>query len=166
MGSSKSLTVLALIFGVGGLGMSAYTLFFALPGETKSNIQNIWYVSNSDSVNVNDTDTIVPDLSIMATVSPSESLHVLFNSDVYFYSHSEIEILFVYISINGNKVASPAATFGADDGIRVWSTLSLQYSNLTISPGVYNIGVIAYMSGDATPEEYLYDMSLLAFTCV
>lgn len=164
MGSSKVLTIIALIIGISGLGMSGYTLFFALPANNQSNIQNIWYVSNSDSIFINSTDTLVPDLNIMATVSPGESLHIYFNSDLYFYSHSGIEILSVHISLNGNKVVSPAATFGADFGIRVWSTISLQYSNLNISSGVYTIGVIAYMSGDATPEEYLFNMSLLAFT--
>jgi hypothetical protein len=165
MASSKGLTILALIIGIGGLGMSGYTLLFALPVKTQSTIQNIWYVSNSDSVSINDFDTIIPDLSITATVNPGESLHIFFNSDVFFYSQSGIEILYVYISLNGIKVAPPVATFGAEFGIKVWGTLSLQYSNLTISPGLYNIGIIAYIAGDGTPEESLYDMTLLAFTC-
>ena len=165
MGNSKVITALALIIGISGLGMSGYTLFFALPVQTNSNIRNIWYVSKSDGVNINDVDTTIPDLSIIATVGPGESLHVLFNSDVFFYSQSGIEMLYVYISINGVKVSPPVATFGAEFGIKVWGTLSSQYSNLTISPGLYSIGIIAYVAGDASPEESLYDMTLLAFTC-
>jgi hypothetical protein len=165
MGNSKVITILALVIGLSGLGMSGYTLFFALPVQTQSNIRSIWYVSKSDSVSINDVDTIIPDLNISATVGPGESLHILFNSDVFFYSQSGIEILYVYISLNGNKVAPPVATFGAEFGIKVWGTLTLQYSNLTISPGLYSIGIIAYVAGDATPEESLYDMTLLAFTC-
>ncbi|MFW9948133.1 MAG: hypothetical protein ACFFDX_15015, partial [Candidatus Odinarchaeota archaeon] len=168
MGSSKGLLILSLLIGISGLGLSGYTLFFALPAniqQTESGIQNVWYVSNSNSVNVNSLDTILPDLSIIANINPSESLYVLFNSEIYFESQSGIEILFVYLSLNGHKVLTPVATFGAEFGLKVWGSLALQYSNHTIYPGVYNISVIAVVS-DPTPQKSLYDMTLMAFTYV
>ncbi|MFX1355913.1 MAG: hypothetical protein ACFFA8_01390 [Promethearchaeota archaeon] len=164
MSSSKGLLIFAIFLGISGLGLGGYTLFFALPVNTQSSIRNIWSVSKSSSVNVNNVDTKVPDLYIIATVNRGESLHVIFNTNVFFYSQSGIEILTIYLSLNDKKVTSPVITFGAEFGQKVWDSITLQYSNLTISPGVYNITVISVVT-DPTPEESLYDMTLLAFTC-
>ncbi|MFX0033692.1 MAG: hypothetical protein ACFE8E_11880 [Candidatus Hodarchaeota archaeon] len=166
MGSSKGLLILTLLIGISGLGLSGYTLLFALPANTQqaqSGVRNVWYTSNPNSVNVNSIDTIIPDLSIIATINSGESLYVLFNSEVYFESQSGIEILFVYISLNGRKILTPVATFGAQYGLKVWGSITLQYSNRTISPGVYNVSMIAVVSV-ATPLKSLYDMTLFAFT--
>ncbi len=167
MGSSKGLSIFALIIGISGLGLSGYTFFFALPEQTQqqqSGFQNVWYVSNlGSSIEVYNFDIVIPNLSIIASVNPGESLHVLFNTGVNIECDGGIEILFVYVSLNGHKVGEPSATIGADHDHKLWGHITLQYSNLTISPGVYNISIIA-ASTDSINPNFLYDMTLLAFT--
>jgi len=166
MNSSKSWTVLALIIGISGLGLSGYTLFFALPANTqRSGIQNVWHASNTvTSVALSNSDVVLPNLSIVATVNPGESLHVIFNSEAYINLETNPEYIRIRVSLNGHKKGPPATVGGwpdHDDHV-VWEHLTLQYSNLTIIPGVYNVSIKA-TSSDASGNS-IYDMSLLVFT--
>ena len=164
MGSSKGLIILALLIGLGGLSLSGYTILYALPESSRqqqSGVQNIWYKWRSSSIEVYNDEVIPLDLIINATVNPSESLHVLFNAEANIIYNGVIEILTVYLSLNGHKFAS--ANIGADHDHKIWTRLAIQYSNLTISPGLYTISISA-SSTDSVNPNYLYDMTLLAFT--
>lgn len=167
MSSSKGLSVFALIIGIIGLGLAGYTFFLVLPIQTvkeQTSVQNMWSTSyNGPSIDVYNVDTIIPNLSVEATVYSGESLHVLYNTNVFMDCDGAIEILFVYVSLNGQKVGESATNFGANHDHNIWGQLSLQYSNSTISAGIYNISIIAFSTDPSNPNN-LYDMTLLAFT--
>ncbi|MFX1280051.1 MAG: hypothetical protein ACFFA3_11580 [Promethearchaeota archaeon] len=165
MGSSKGLTVLALIIGLGGLSLSGYTILYALPESShqqQSGVQNIWYKSRSASIDVYNVEVILLDLIINATVNPSESLHILFNAEVNLICNGVLEFLTVYLNLNGHKFAS--VNIGADHDHKIWTRITIQYSNLTISQGMYTIYISASSTTDLVNPNYLYDMTLLAFT--
>ncbi|MFX1346938.1 MAG: hypothetical protein ACFFBC_13065 [Promethearchaeota archaeon] len=165
MGSSKGLTIFALLIGLSGLGLSGYTILYALPEsipQQQSGVQNIWYKSYSPSMQVYNVEVIPLDLIMTVRVNPSESLHVLFTAEANIICNGVIEMLTVHISLNETKFAS--ANIGADHDHKIWSRIMLQYSNLTISPGVYVISISAFSTTDLGNPNYLYDMALLAFT--
>jgi len=167
MGSSKVWSILALLIGISGLGLSGYMYFFTIPQLTRqqqSGIQNSWYDTyTGPSVDVNTVDTPIPNLSVVATVNSGESLHVLFTTDAFFESGVGIELLYVYITLNGFKVLQPNAMFGAQYGLKIWIELTLPYTNRTIAPGAYFISMVAVAPG-STALKSLYDMTLLAYT--
>ncbi|KKN58491.1 hypothetical protein LCGC14_0551650 [marine sediment metagenome] len=166
MGSSKGWSIFALLIGICGLGLSGYTLFFALPEQTQqeqAGFQNVWHVSSFESsVWVYNFDIVIPDLSIIATVNPGEKLHVLFNADVYVDCDGDVEYLRVHVSLNGIKYEHPRVTVGAWHDHKIWEHITLQYSNFTISPGMYNISIIATSTDSINPNS-LSSLTLLAF---
>jgi len=166
MSSSRGWSILALLIGVGGLGLSGYTLLFALP--QKSGIQNIWYDSYiSPAFGVVGNNVSIPNLNVIATVNPGESLHVIFNADVFLDLDGGPEYLRVFVSLNDILIGAPSATVGGwpdpSAPFILYDHISLHYSNLTISPGLYNVSMMAE-SFDASTPNSLTDMTLLVFT--
>lgn len=167
MSSSKGWSIIALLIGIIGLGLSGYTYFIALPQSSQqqsSGIQNFWYDTyTGSSVTVSTSYTPIPGISVIATVNQGESLHVLFNTDAFYQANAGIELLEVYLKLNDYRVALPHATFGTELSVKMWIELTIPYTNVSISPGVYNISVVARAS-TLTPTKSLYDMTLYAYT--
>ena len=167
MGSSKGWSVFALLIGIIGLGLSGYTYFIALPQASQqqsSGIQNFWYDTyTGSSITISTSYTPVPGISVIVTVNQGESLHVLFNTDVYYEANAGIELLEVYLKLNDYRVISPHATFGTWFSVKMWTEMTLAYTNVSISPGVYNISVVA-RAPSSTATKSLYDMTLYAHT--
>ena len=166
MTSSKGWSIFTLLIAFVGLGFSGYTYFFVLPQlsqQQQFGIQNTWYDTYSSSVDVNTFDTIIPDLSVVVTVNPGESLYVLYNTDAFYESGAGIEFLNVYLRLNNYKISTPSASFGTQTAVKMWIELILPYTNFTISSGVYNISLIANAPG-STASKSLYDMTLFAYT--
>jgi hypothetical protein len=141
--------------------------FFTIPQLSQqqgSGIQNVWYEDYyGPAVDVNTFDTPLPDLYVIATVNTGESLHILFTADAYFTSGAGIEFVNVHVKLNGYIVPVPNAMFGAQNAITIWTELTLSYTNISISPGAYNVSIIASAPG-STALKQLYDMTLLAYT--
>jgi len=166
MSSSKGWSIFAILVGISGLALSGYTLLVALPEQTQqgpSGFQNVWYDYYGVPTWVYNYDIILPNLSIIATVNPNESLHVLFQADVHISCDGGPEWISVFVNLNGSKVAMPHATVGGWHDHGVYGHITLQYSNLKIIPGVYNISIIATSTDSINPNTVSHP-TLLVFT--
>ena len=97
-----------------------------MPKQTQQvnlGVQNVWYVSRTPSIEVYNVDIFIPDLSIIASINLGESIHVFFNTNVNIQCNGIIEILTVYVSLDGHKVG--ASNYGADHDHKIWGEITL-----------------------------------------
>jgi hypothetical protein len=143
------LAIVAMIIGASGLGLSAFMYVQTQFGTSDEGVVlEIFY-------NYDDTGTfgipgdyvILNNLNITFNIGSGQAVYFLYTGTGGAYSSETIGIYFV---LDGKILLAPSAGFQNPSGSGILThiaSLSLQYSNTTLSEGLHEITIAFYESG-------------------
>jgi len=152
---SSVIAILALIVGIGAIGMGGYN-FYVQTIKTEDAIGNSWFKLNSTYVPTDPTSTYITfsGLTIQFNIISGQSAYFLYNGYVSLRltgaGYTWIE---VYFSLDGHRINSPniekSIYYDAEVvGASIRDDLSLQYSNSTLTPGIHEITIVIRGNSD------------------
>ena len=152
MGQNRGsiLGILALIIGIGALGIGGYNLFVQTT-QTGQRIGNTWYksVEGLFSCSPAYTYTTFSDLTIQFSIKSGESAYFSYNGYIFMRLTSPTTgptSLEVYFSLDGQRLDFPhiEAQDYYDGSTYLRLPASLQYYNSTLTAGAHNITIVLY----------------------
>ena len=148
----SALGVLALLIAIGALGLQVYHIYINPPQiETGEEIGGTWYASETDyfRTSILNTDMVFATLNISFEVKAGQSTYFLYSGRAYLdLTYDGFSELKIYFSIDGYKIDEPNIwerfwySFSDMGGNSMLRTVSLQYGNSTILPGIHNVTMI------------------------
>ena len=151
------LAILALIVGIGAIGLGGYNIYVQTtqtveePTQTVEEIGNTWYKSEPDFF------TCIPaysyrtfsDLTIQFNVKSGESVYISYNGWIFMRLNSPdtgMTFLKIYFSLDGRRLESPhiEAQDYYDGSTYLKLPASFQYFNSSLSPGGHNITIVLF----------------------
>jgi len=169
MAKGKGLAVLALIFGISGLGLGLYSyILIQTPTTeiTRSGIHRTWYNYDKTTYFSNPTSTniTIADLLINFSVEPNEYLYLNYVGEACAQT-GFLSYVQVWFELDGVILDGPEDPdfYYITTGNRISGPVSLQHSLDNITLGIHNI-TISFLGSD--PTNYLQKQSLLVQTYI
>ena len=169
MSNGKGLAILALLFGISGLGLGTYSVIF-LPtqfGDTSTlGIQQTWFSHDPDMYVTNPilTNITLDLLTIDFFVYSGESVYMLFNTQVSVTAPPAATVIFNFV-LDGVVLYNPdypVAYFNSNNAAQA-GTITLQIATNRILPGHHNITISIF--GTAITHQ-IWDLTLLVQTYI
>ncbi|NVM35697.1 MAG: hypothetical protein HWN81_08880 [Candidatus Lokiarchaeota archaeon] len=164
MGSSgKGLAVLALLIGLGGLGLGIYSTFILPPqisqqNEKEINVKEIGFDTEYSpmvySLKLSPGEEI-PDLEISLTIAEGDTLYLEFSAIARIYAPVTANRIDLYFAINGVMKVYPHLQLAAETESML--SANLEYVSNDLVAGTYNITILAYSTNINC---YLKDITL------
>lgn len=169
MSNGKGLAILALLVGISGLGLSAYSVIIvpAQIGETSTfGIQHTWFAHDLEVhvTNPSLTNITIDALTIDFFVFSGEYVYILFNTQASLAEVTTANI-FVNLVLDGTIVGNPdypQAYFNSNNAAQI-GPITLQVATNRIPPGTHNITICIY--GTEITHQ-IWDSTLLVQTYI
>jgi hypothetical protein len=169
MSNGKGLAITALLFGIIGLGLGTYSVFFlpAQIGDTSTfGIQQTWFSHHPGAHVTNPTYTniTIDSLAIDFFVSSGESVYLLFNCQASVFAPPAATIVINFV-LDGQRLHGPyypLAYFNSDTAAQAGS-ITLQVATNRIPPGHHNITI--NVLGTAITNQ-IWELTLLVQTYI
>lgn len=156
---------LALIVGIGGLGLGLYQFLFPAEPE-KTGIQNTWFESTGTFYYTDPISTDIPvdELEIEFTVNSGESVYCISSFNVWL-DHAATSVMRVNFELDGANLRAgnePWHTIQLND-YSLGSTVTIQHSIDGLTAGTHTLTIV--ISG-SNVNNYITDSSLLVQTYI
>lgn len=165
----KGLAVLALIFGISGLGLGLYSFILIHTPTTeitRSGIHRTWYNYNQTTYYTDPASVAITivDLLINFSVETNEYVYVNYVGEATAQTGS-FSFVHGWFELDGNVLGGQEYPdfYFLTTGNRTVGTVSLQHSLDNVTPGIHNI-TIRVLGSD--PTNYLQKQSLLVQTYI
>ena len=169
MSDGKGLAILALLFGISGLGLGTYSVVF-IPGQIGNTstfgIQQTWFAHDPDIhvTNPSLTNITIDSLTIDFFIFSGEYVYILFNAQA---SLAEVStaIIFVNLVLDGTIVGNPdypQAYFSSNNAAQM-GPITLQVATNRIMPGNHNITICIF---GTEINHQIWDSTLLIQTYI
>ncbi len=169
MSNGKGLAIVALLFGISGLGLGSYSVFF-IPGQFGNTdafgIQQTWFAHDLESHETNPslTNITINSLTIDFFVYIGESVYILFNAQA---SLDEVSTANIYVNLVLDGVILgnpdyPQAIVNSNNAAQI-SPITLQVATNRILPGYHNITIKIF---GTEINHYIWDSTLLVQTYI
>ncbi|MFX1391734.1 MAG: hypothetical protein ACFE9Z_16850 [Promethearchaeota archaeon] len=148
--NGSALAILALIIGIGAIGIGGYNIYYVQTNEPSETIGNTWYRANSTYYPTDPTGNYIPisGLTIEFNIISGQSAYFLYNGIVSLRLPGEgFAWVEVYFSLDGSRITSPFTEVLIHyDAYMIGSpyrdSVSLQYSDSALGPGTHEITII------------------------
>jgi len=169
MAKGKGLAVLALLFGISGLGLGLYSFILIQTPTTeitKSGIHRTWYNYDQTTYYTNPASFAITmvDLLINFAVETNEYAYVNYIGEACAQTGS-LSYVHVWFELDGVILGGPEDPdfLYITTGDRISGPVSLQHSLDNITLGIHNV-TISFLGSD--PTNYLQKQSLLVQTYI
>ena len=155
MGKGSGLAVLALLIGLGGLGLGLYSVFIlpnTIIAQTTNNseIKQIWTKEQPAVYYTTGSYVEVPDMDLTITVNTGETVVIIFNGNFY----GSVGVLMGGIRFMRDNVLIPNSirefNIETTGGVQMANSITAHILIENLAAGTYEIELQAY--GDGTNE--------------
>jgi len=155
MGKSSGLAVLALLMGIGGLGLGVYSYFIFgsqiadLDDQLAERaIVDMWYAEYLEDYAPTAIDINESVITINFHVNAGEKVYFLFITRAIAYSYSTFSNIRFTFSIDGIILNKPYTVVGGFDIDEWWLDIpvALQYSTASLTAGTHMVSVMVLSS--------------------
>lgn len=146
------LTIVAMIIGALGLGLSVFMYMQTQFGTSDENpegvvLEIIYKYDDTGTSGIPGDYVILNNLNITFNIGSGQAIYFLYTGTGAAYSSETIGVYFV---LDGKILLAPSVGFQNPSGSGILThiaSLSLQYSNTTLSEGLHEITIAFYESG-------------------